>query len=165
VKRRAGRALVALLLAAAAGGATAADPPPRVVRDPYYGDTLFHFFQDKQFSAITGLMVSQHFDRVRQHADEAEVLRGGMLLSYGLHQEAGRIFAALIDRGAPPAVRDRAWYFLARIRYQRGLDDDALAALARIEAPLAGTLEEDRQLLHANVLLSAGRHAELVALR
>ena len=42
------------------------------VRDLDYGDVLFHFFQDKYFSAITGLMVSQHFERVQKHADEAE---------------------------------------------------------------------------------------------
>ena len=48
-------------------------------------------------------MVSQHFQRVARHADEAEVLRGGMLLSYGMHREAGEVFARLIDKGAPPA--------------------------------------------------------------
>ena len=65
-------------------------------------------------------MVSQHFQRVAHHADEAEVLRGGMLLSYGMHREAGEVFARLIEKGAPPAVRDRAWFYLAKIRYQRG---------------------------------------------
>ena len=35
-------------------------------------------------------MASQHFGRVAHHDDEAEVLRGGMLLSYGLTKEAGR---------------------------------------------------------------------------
>jgi hypothetical protein len=126
------------------------------VQAPHYGDTLFHFFQDRHFEAITGLMVSQHFGRVRPHEDEAEVLRGGMLLSYGLHREAGEVFAQLIDRHAAPQVRDRAWYFLARIRYQRGLPAEADAALAKVAAPLEGGLEDDRQLLAAQVRLALG---------
>ena len=99
--RHAGRRLaVAAALAGAIAGACAGpygNPSANDVRpvaghplkDAHYGDTLFHFFQDHYFTSITTLMVSQHFDRVSQHADEAEVLRGGMLLSYGLHREAG----------------------------------------------------------------------------
>ena len=72
--------------------------------------------------------------RLAPHDDEAEVLRGGMLLSYGLHREAGEVFAQLLDAGAKPAVQDRARFFLAKIRYQRGLLPEALDALARLAA-------------------------------
>lgn len=129
------------------------------VRDPHYGDVLFQFYQGRYFTSITTLMTSQHFERVPQHADEAEVLRGGLLLSYGLHREAGQIFAQLIERGAAPPVRDRAWYYLAKIRYQRGFLADAETALARIEGPLPGALEEDRGLLQANLLLARADYA------
>jgi hypothetical protein len=140
--------------AAAAEPAPAANTLPfsvRAVAAPHYGDTLFHFYQDHFFNAITGLMVSQHFQRVAPHDDEAEVLRGGMLLSYGLHDQAADIFAKLIERNAPPAVRDRAWFFLARMRHQRGLVPSAQDALDRIGAPLAGGLEDERQLLQAQL--------------
>jgi hypothetical protein len=99
----------------------AAAPAPHVVAAPHYGDTLFHFFQDRYFSAITGLMVSQQLGRVAPHDDEAEVLRGGMLLSFGMHPQAAEVFERLIEHKAAPAVRDRAWFYLARIRHQRGL--------------------------------------------
>ncbi len=132
----------------------AAEPPMRPVTAPHYGDTLFHFYQDKYFSAITSLMVSQHFARLAPHDDDGEVLRGGLLLSYGMHREAGQIFAQLIERGAPPRVRDRAWYYLAKIRWQRGLHADAQAAIDRIEGKLPAELEEDRGLLHANLLMA-----------
>jgi len=138
------------------------DPLVNVVRDPHYGDTLFHFYQSHYFTSITGLMVSQHFDRVSNHADEAEVLRGGLLLSYGLHREAGQIFAQLIDKGAAPPVRARAWYYLAKIRYQRGFLDDAEDALGRIEVRLPAELDDDRVLLHANVLMARGAYADAV---
>ena len=160
--RRALRRLsIAVVIASANAVVSAADKPVtgHPLKAPYYGDTLFHFYQDHYFSAITTLMVSQHFDRVAPHADEAEVLRGGMLLSYGLHREAGEIFAKLIERGAEPPVRDRAWFFLAKIRYQRGFLAEAEDAIARVENHLPPDLEEERGLLKANLLMARGDYA------
>jgi TolA-binding protein len=154
VRRPLALAATAIALALAGASAGAASPPPKLIKDPHYGDVLFHFYQERYFSAITGLMVSQHFNRVSQHADEAEVLRGGMLLSYGMHKEAGDIFAQLIEKGAAPPVRDRAWFYLAKIRYQRGYLDESKDALSRIEKNLPRDLEEERGLLQANVLLA-----------
>lgn len=162
---------IALLLTAAlaaAWPALAADvDPPRAkgmttsieaqpVKALHYGDTLFNFFQDKHFSAVTGLMTSQHFNRLAPQGDEAEVLRAGLLLSYGVHGEAGQIFASLIEKGAAPSVRDRAWYYLAKIRFQRGFNDQAEAALARIEGKLPAALLEERGLLQAQLLMARG---------
>ena len=152
----------AVLLASAVATAGAADAPLRTVEEPHYGDGLFHFYQEQYFTAITTLMVSQHFQRVARHADEAEVLRGGMLLSYGMHREAGDVFARLIDQGAPPAVRDRAWFYLAKIRYQRGHLAQAKDALGRIDKALPGALEEERVLLQANLLIALADYAGAV---
>ena len=136
-----------------------ADPPLHPVLDPHYGDVLFEFYQGRYFPAITKLEASQVFNRMQHHADEAEILRGGLLLSYGLHQQAGEVFEALLARGAAPSVRDRAWYFLAKVRYQRGLMPEANKALARIEHRLPAPLEDDRRLLQANVLMALGDNA------
>ena len=136
-----------------------ADPPLHPVLDPHYGDVLFEFYQGRYFPAITKLEASQHFDRMQHHADEAEILRGGLLLSYGLHQQASEVFEALLSRGAAPSVRDRAWYFLAKVRYQRGLLPEADKALGRIEHRLPDPLEDDRRLLQANVLMALGDNA------
>jgi len=136
----------------------------RAVKDPHFGEVLFFFFQDDYFSALTQLTTAQHFARVPHHADEAELLRGGMLLSYGLHQEAGRIFQALIDAGAPPPVRDRAWFYLAKIRYQRGYFSEAEDAIARVHGPLPGDLEDERLVLHAVLLLRRQQYPQAIAM-
>lgn len=152
----------ALLAAAlAAGNAMAATPAPtgKPVVDPHYGDALFFFFQERYFTSVTNLMVSQHFERMPSHADDAEVLRGGLLLSYGLHREAGQIFERLAETTTAPAVRDRAWFYLAKIRYQRGLVSEAKAALDRIGDALPKNFAEERALLHANVLMALGDYA------
>lgn len=163
--RRLSRALlIAAACAAAIGPASAADGKTlRPIRAPHYGDTLFHFFQDHYFTSITSLMVSQQQGRVEPHDDEAEVLRGGMLLSYGMPGQAGAIFAQLIEKGARPSVRDRAWFFLAKIRYQRGYLAEAEAAFAKIESKLPPALDDDRQLLGANLLMARADYAGAAA--
>jgi hypothetical protein len=146
----------------AAGGARADER--HAVKDPHFGEVLFFFFQEDYFSALTRLMTAQHFARVPHHAEEAELLRGGMLLSYGLHQEAGRIFQALIDAGAPPSVRDRAWFYLAKIRYQRGYAAEAEDAMARVQGALPGDLENERLVLHAVLLLRRRQYPQAIAM-
>jgi tetratricopeptide (TPR) repeat protein len=140
-------------------GSSAPAEPTHEVKAPYYGDALFYFFQDRYFTSITTLMASQQFERVTHHDDEAEILRGGMLASYGQTKEAGEIFAKLIDRGASPAVRDRAWFYLAKIRYQRGYLPEAEEALAKIERKLPRELEEERGLLLAQLLMLRNDYA------
>ena len=150
-----------LLPAAAAWpfGPGAPPEPTHEIKAPHYGDALFYFFQDRYFTSVTTLMASQQFGRVAKHDDEAEILRGGMLASYGLTKEAGEIFAQLIDRGASPWVRDRAWFYLAKIRYQRGYLPEAEESLAKIERKLPPQLEEERGLLLAQLLMLRSDYA------
>lgn len=152
-----GLAAAAALLAAGAAAAQAVEGA--VIKAPHYGDGLFYFYQQRYFTSLTGLMTSQHFERVAPHDEEAEVLRGGLFLSYGLHREAAQVFARLLEHSATPKVRDRAWFYLAKIRYQRGLAVQAEEAIARIGDALPPALEEERALLHANLLMARGEHA------
>lgn len=143
---------LAAALALGAGAATAAAP----VQAPHWGDGLFQFYQDRHFDALAALMVSGHFDRLAPHGDDAELLRGGLLLSWGLHTEAGALFERLLAGAPEPEVRDRAWYFLARVRHARGLDDAAQAALDRVGDALPAALAPERALLAAQVALARG---------
>jgi hypothetical protein len=160
------RQWVVLLLAActALPALAARKPEPRIVRDPHYGEVLYYFYQQKYFTALSHLMTAKHLGQFTYHADEAELLRGGMLLSYGVHLEAGRIFERLIAEGASPAVRDRAWFYLAKIRYQRGYLDEAGQDLARIGDSLPRELEIERRLLQAYLLMRNQQFTEAVAL-
>jgi hypothetical protein len=147
-------ALAAPALAAWPFGADAPAEPTHEIKAPNYGDALFYFFQDRYFTSVTTMMASQYFDRLTHHDDEAEILRGGMLASYGMTREAGEIFATMIARGATPKVRDRAYFYLAKIRYQRGYLPEAEEALAKVEGKLPTPLEEERGLLLANLLMT-----------
>ena len=156
--------LCAALLLISGNASVARSNEWREVREPHYGEVLFYFYQQKYFSALGHLMTAQHFGQLGAHVDEAELLRGGLLLSYGQHLEAGRIFEQLIEAGAPQAIRDRVWFYLAKIRYQRGYLAEAEQALAHIEGKLPGDLDDERQVLHASLLMGRQEYRQAAAL-
>jgi len=135
---------------------------PTVVKDLYYGDVLFHFFQDDYFNALVRLRAAQSKERVSHHLDEAELLLGGLYLSYGEHREAGVIFERLLQQSVAPMVRNRAWFYLGKIWYQRGYWEDAERALRRIEGKLTPALDGEKQNLLAQVLIQQGRFDDAV---
>ncbi len=157
-------ALAALLAATAAGSAEDYESEPIVVQDLAYGEVLFHFYQDDYFGALTRLLSAQARDEIPSHTGEAELLLGGLYLSYGQHRLAGQIFEDLLAGSVEPSLHDRAWFFLAKIWHQRGYLDESLAALNRINDALPEELEPDRQMLHAQVLMDQGEFAAALSL-
>lgn len=164
--------VTALLLLAGlfASGATAAAQPqggtlaPTTIKDLYYGDVLFYFYQDDYFNALTRLRAAQTKGRVSHHADEAELLLGGLYLSYGEHLEAGTIFERLLKADAPLSVRNRAWFYLGKVWYQRGYWAQAENALRKVEGELPPQLEAEKRNLLAQVLIQEGRFDDAIAL-
>lgn len=169
---RCNKLLVAVALALGVTGALAkeGEPPesrplvgtPQVVRDPHWGDVLFYFYQGDYLQALTRLGAAQDFNRLGHHAVEAELLKGGLYLSLGQHEQAGRIFKALLNDNVPLDVRNRAWFYLAKVWYQRDYLQDSLTALASIRGALPGDLEPERRLLEAQVLMYLNRYDEAI---
>lgn len=135
---------------------------PQVVKDLHWGDVLFYFYQGDHLQALTRLGAAQHFDRLAHHSLEAQLLKGGLYLSLGQHEEAGRIFKALLDDHVPLDVRNRAWFYLAKVWYQRNYLQDAAGALRSVRGALPGELEPERHLLEAQVLMYLGRYDEAI---
>ncbi|WP_405233870.1 tetratricopeptide repeat protein [Lentisalinibacter salinarum] len=151
-------AAAALLLPAAA----VTEQGPVTVEDPHYGEVLFHFYQQDYFTALVHLTAAEERGLVADHAAEAELLRGGLYLSYGQHEEASLIFERLLAESTDPSIRDRTWFFLAKIRFQRGYHRDAELALAEIRDALPEELEAERRMLAAQVLMGQERYPEVI---
>ena len=148
------------MMTAAVPGAHAA---PETAQDLAWGETLFYFFQRESVPAITRLMVARQRGELSHHADEAELVLGGLYLDYRMHQHAGQVFEELLANNAPPKIRDQAWYYLARVRYESGLPGPALDALARIGDKLPKSLVAERYDLQARALLQLDRPADAAA--
>jgi tetratricopeptide (TPR) repeat protein len=147
-----------LALLAPAQAVQAADDgrEPIVVQDPHYGEVLFYFYQEDYFPAIVRVLAAKERQQFDDHADEAELLLGGMYLSYGHHLEAAEIFERLLANNVAPDIRDRTWFFLAKIWYQRGYLDKSQQALSYIERELPKNLQREALMLQSQILIDAG---------
>ncbi|MFI4891212.1 MAG: hypothetical protein ACHQIL_11840 [Steroidobacterales bacterium] len=161
-------ACCALALACAPSYAAKVGPDPNglaphPVEDLHYGDVLFYYFQDDYFAAITRLLAAQQLHRVPHTEGEAELLLGGLYLSLGEHVEAGRIFDALLAGNAPPAVRNRAWYYLGKLWYQRGYLAESERALRSLSGNVDPRIDAQRYMLLSQVMLRQERYDDAIA--
>ncbi len=145
--------------------ATAASQAPTAVRDLQYGEALYYFFQQDYFDSIVRLQIAQQQARLPNHAEEAELLLGGLDLAYGLRDAADRIFRKLLDEKSVAAdIRNRAWFYLARLSYQRGDSERALQALEEVSGTMSATTRAEATHLQSLLLLQLGRNAEAIEL-
>ena len=135
-----------------------------VVQDAHYGEVLFYFYQGEYFPAIVRLLAAQKQSHLENHVDESELLLGGLYLSYGHHLHAAEIFERLLADNVEPEVRDRTWFFLAKIWHQRGYLTESQKALNNILSELPDALESERQMLQAQVLIDRGEYDRAIDL-
>ena len=146
------------------GVLSSASATAETVQDLRYGVTLYYFYQQDYFNALTELTAAAATQSLPHHADQASLLKGGMSLSYGLDRDAEASFTHWLT--TPPAVpltaedgsalddevveaaeqalarwqrqHKRAWFYLGRLNYQRGDDARALTALQQLDNAFAG---------------------------
>jgi lipopolysaccharide biosynthesis regulator YciM len=163
---RVGAVLLALPWALACAENVKPNPdglPPHKIEDLHYGDVLFYFYQDDYFAAITRLLAAQELQRVPHTESEAELLLGGLYLSLGEHVEAGRIFDALLAANSTEAVRNRAWYFLGKVWYQRGYLEESERALKQVSDTIEPRINAERIMLLAQLMMREGRFDDAIA--
>ena len=136
----------------------------KIIKDLHYGEVLFHFFQEDYFTSITHLLAAQQLNRVSNHRPDDELLLGGLNLSYGMHKEAGRIFARLLDESADDVVKNRAYYYLAKISYQRGYLPQAVQYIENVKGAVHADIFSEVKLLKSQIYLDTGRPEKAVAI-
>lgn len=134
--------------------------PDDIILDLPYGVVLFDFYQQNYFTSLVNLLKAQQDESVPQHAAEAELLRGGLYLSYGMRGRAEEIFKDVLEIEPRQEVKNRAWYYLARIAYQRGLSENALFYLSSIKGELPDTLVGRDQLMAAIINIQQGDYLD-----
>ena len=88
----------------------------------------------------------------------------GCTSNSGMHNEAGEIFQSVLTMEVPTGVRNRAWFYLAKVWYARGYLDKAEEALRKINGRMSPDLEAQKELLLANVLMHQGHFDEAIQL-
>ncbi len=150
----------AIMLALANGAASTATQAAETVQALRYGASLFHFYQQQYFDALTELMVGQELDDLAAHTQGAELLRGGMALSYGMDNVAESVFTQQLRDANDLVDRDRAWFYLGKMAWQRGDVPRAARALEQISKDYDGDLAQEAAYLNATTRLYLGDNTE-----
>jgi Tetratricopeptide repeat len=161
-----GGLLLALPMSLAMGKNIKPDPdglPPQDVKDLHYGDVLFYFYQDDYFDAITRLLAAQQLERLPNTQGEAELLLGGLYLSLGEHVEAGKIFERLLAANTSENVRNKAWFYLGKVWYQRGYLEESEQALRKVSDKIQPRISAERYMLLAQLMLRQDRYDDAIA--
>lgn len=126
-------------------------------QDLEYGAVLFDYFQQDYFSALIEQEYAQAIGNPLALSDTGQVMKGGMMLSYGMGDNAKTIFDELLDQSASTTVKNRAWFYLAKLFYSKSDLTNAQVALARISGELPKDLYTDYHYLVTLVNRSGSR--------
>jgi len=132
------------------------------VYDLRYGETLFNYFQQKYFSAITNLMVANVRDPIQVQGEDPNLLLGGLYLAYGMHNDASTMFQELLSSESLPETHDKAWYYIAKLRYLKGYTAQAEQALIKIKETLPEDREAERLHLLSNIYITQKNYLKAV---
>lgn len=132
------------------------------VRDPFFGEAAFEYYQDNFFSAATDLLAAQATRTLQQRNYEEQLLLGDLYLAYGLHRRASQLFSEIIEKQVPPDVSARAHFYLAKTWYERGYLKEAQDALLNVRDTLPMELMDERRMLLALALMKQNRYGEAV---
>ena len=162
-----GGLLLALPLAAAPAKNVKPDPnglPPHDVQDLHYGDVLFYFYQDDYFDSITRLLAARQLDRIPHTAG-----RGGAaarrLVPVAGRARRGRqdLRGAARSKNTSEAVRNKAWFYLGKVWYQRGYLEESERALRQVSDKIEPRISAERYMLLAQLMMRQGRYDDAIA--
>jgi len=148
---------------------TASTTAPKELKDLYFGEALYHAFQDDWFDAIARLdtelgqfhgLDEPKLDTLYYHIGQAEFAVGDFELAYRMHQRAGRAIKAVIEGNVEIPVRNEALFRLARIYFQKDQPVNGLHVLERINGSVPEKIEDDLEFLRAQILMANGRFEE-----
>lgn len=132
------------------------------VKDLKYGTILFDYYQQDYFSALIGYEYAKEKNELKHHGDEARLLKGGMTLSYGLADDAQIIFNDLLNDNVPEDVRNRAWFYLAKLYYQKADPQEASISLGKIAGKIPAEVHEEFNYL-ATLINIRNQHLDAAA--
>jgi predicted negative regulator of RcsB-dependent stress response len=137
----------------------------------YFGEALYYAHQGQYFEALERLdaEVRQHqgvdepeLDTLFRYIADAEFSLGDFELRYRMHHRAGRAIRAVLEGAVDETIRNDAAFRLARIHFQKGQAQDALAALDRIEGKVPEGIRDDIEFLRANVYLAEDQPGDAI---
>jgi tetratricopeptide (TPR) repeat protein len=134
------------------------------VKDLKYGAVLFEFYQQKYFETLVEYDYAAERGGIDNHGNYPELLKGGVSLSYGLDKQARNIFTRLIEENTTEAVKNRAWFYLAKMLYLRGDIEQSATTLSNIHGAMQSDIDQEYRYFAALVNVRMGYFDEAEAI-
>ncbi|TQV77568.1 hypothetical protein FLL45_03010 [Aliikangiella marina] len=125
--------------------------------DLEWGAVLFDYYQKDYLNALVEYRYAVEIDNPQAIANHGQLLKGGMLLSYGMAEPAKDIFDSLLNENTEPATKNGAWYYLANLLYHKSEPEKAYQALANIKGELSPDIHTEYHYL-ATLIQNEGQH-------
>ena len=143
------------------------------LRDIFYGEILYHAYQDDYFEAISHLDIElgQYYaldepglDSLHWHRGQAEFSVGDLELYYRMHQRAGRAIETVLANNVSETERNEAAFRLARLYYRKQDYVNALHAVELIKGEVPKKIRSDVVFLRAQIYVSVGKFSDAIKL-
>ena len=147
--------------------------PHQELRDVFYGEILYHAYQDDYFGAISHLDIElgQYraldepvLDSFHWHSGQAEFAVGDLELYYRMHQRAGRAIEAVLAENVSEAERNEAAFRLARLYYRKQDFINALHSIELIKGKVPEKIHSDESFLRAQIYVAVGKFSDAIKL-
>lgn len=152
---------VCLALYPALGLSSPAGSHIQSLADLEYGVVLFEYHQQDYFKGLIEQAYATATNNSQAQSHRGQLLKGGMALSYGMPDVAEDIFGRLLSSEPEPQLRNRAWYYLAKLYHSHSKPNEAHAALENIAGALPADLHLDYHYL-ATLVNGDGKHLNSV---
>ncbi|UCB54815.1 MAG: tetratricopeptide repeat protein [Thiotrichales bacterium] len=147
--------------------------PHQELRDIFYGEILYHAYQDDYFEAISHLdtelgqykaLDEPALDSFHWHRGQAEFAVGDLELYYRMHQRAGRAIEAVLADNVSESERNEAAFRLARLYYRKQDYINALHSIELIKGEVPEKFRSDETFLRAQIYVSVGKFSDAIKL-
>lgn len=133
---------------------------PSSVQDLRYGTALYHYFQEQYQQALTELLIAEERGGIQHHGKSGELMRGAMNLALQMEPQATEVFERLITPDTAESVRNAAWFYLGKLRYQQGDWQGAQQSLQKVSGQLPRYMEGERQSLAINLAIKEQNYVQ-----
>jgi len=153
-----------IFIAPLANADSESEESPIEINNLHFGETLYHFYQNKYFTAISDLLVAQKKHPITSQASEPDLLLGGLYLSYNMASPAENIFKRLARVESNKRIYSSAWYYLSRLAYERGDLIRAQQTANKVGIELPYRYNDEFQHLRSNILLKQNKYRAAIKL-
>ena len=129
-----------------------------------YGETLFSYYSDSRFDAMTRLLAGQKLGFFNDTTTQPELLLGNLYVELGIADKAEAIFDRLLEKDILAQLRAETWLQKAALDYRRGNYDNSARILASDKVDgLPPELNARRHLMLANIMIGKAEFGEALS--